>query len=364
MTRFIAFAFAGMLVGCQNGAAERFNAFPATGIASGTAFCSAWAVAQCGWLQRCAPASHAGDERNGGCAAAQERTCLVAHARALAAEELGQARVNGRVAQACVNRWGVRQCGDPEPQVCDGVWLGLGPAMTACTVDEQCVPGLLCSAACGRCAAPGTFGCAGDSDCAPGDRCAGTACVLARLMGERCEDAPSQCADGLVCVGIPGLMACAAPVVEGASCADDLCAEGLVCANTDSGQWCRRWAEAGEACGNVACRGDNTALWCNAGVCSPVNVVMTGEACGQGGAVCSSADRCAGGVCVARARAGGACDADETCFQARCEDGVCVSPSVSGEACTDRCEGLACRAGRCSLAACVPGPVFRDAGVP
>ena len=159
-----------------------------------------------------------------------------------------------------------------------------------CEVELDCQIGL-------RCVEPEGV-CAGDSD-----------------LDGRCNDAPEgrRCVEGLYCLEVDGVGACAAPVDEGDACDPERCAAGLACRDG--------------VCGAPIARGEPCEPRAGAAVCVEDAYCRADE---EGGGVCSDFQD-VGEPCDDEPF-GVRCAPDQSCeFQEGVPIGVCRSDCVSAE---------------------------------
>jgi hypothetical protein len=212
-----------------------------------------------------------------------------------------------------------------------GVCVGTAPK--SCTAIDQCHDTGTCNRATGQCTTPAkTDGVACDDGdaCTRSDSCKGGACVGSNPVV--CEPA-SQCHDAGTCNTSTGI--CSQPLkLDGANCDDgdactltDLCVAG-VCSGS----------EPVECVAADQCRLGGT---CNpaTGTCSDP-FEPDGTPCSDGN-LCTSADQCMGGFCVAGAPV--VIDDGNVCTNDSCNpnSGVAHVPREVGTSCSDgnRCNG-------------------------
>ena len=317
------------------------------------AYCEAWSPMHCD-----VPWSAVGDVQI--CAWQRLRD---AGRRRIDAIDEGAVRVDEEALRSCLD--GMR-CGEPEPEACAAITVGLTPLDGPCEDDVVCAPGLFCerSGGCGRCTPRRALGetCRRATECVASVE--GMPVVCDRLTP---EDLLGTCrAYRELDAMVPPGESCARIDVDPTHVEVPRCRAGLDCAADAMGEpFCRaEGGGLGSGCTVDSTCGEN--LVCEAGAC------VTGSVASEIDAPCNEVpewgplhrcDRRQNLVCVDRRcrsisnRNGGdcgfgghgVCGAGLVCGGTRCmvpsvrDDGVgCV---VDGD----------CRSGRCGLShRCVP----------
>jgi hypothetical protein len=213
------------------------------------------------------------------------------------------------------------------------------------------------------CTPPAGAGATGTA-CGASAQCASTFCAVAEYqvcgtcqplpaVGAPCQVA-DDCGRDLACATPTGATSgtCAAYVASGDMCLSGVnpCASGLACVGDDTTAMTTGTCQATEAALGAACDGSRkTAPNCEAGLglvciptakgssigtCQNIQLVAPAATCGDLGAapITGFADCEAGGVCVAAAADGAACDSDPTKGPPCLAPAKCVPASATGTA--------------------------------
>lgn len=203
--------------------------------------------------------------------------------------------------------------------------------------------------------------CEGTAQCEGNLRCVEGTCALPVAEGGACTW-QEACSEGLVCTAAG---TCEAKLTEGSACDDDSgvnqCRDGLFCVEGR----CRDLPAAGELCwprraGPERCQ---EGLRCVADVCRAPSA--DGARC-EVTMECAAGSRCHEGTCHPIATARGACDATTLCPLGRgCVGGRCAPLPSVGEPCAEAgCLRGTCIDGRCANlpagTACTPSEQLLD----
>lgn len=279
---------------------------------------------------------------------------------------------DGLKARSCVSAVASGGCSvldNDLPAVCREALSGTVPTGGECDIDAECsglarcqIDGSTCPGTCAPLSSAGVA-CTRNDDCALGLICSSATshCATPAAEGEQCEGGSAeQCASGLLCIGssdekkVAGKCATAAQALtqkEGESCSLDegpWCVQGLACvvdSVTPATYTCHDIAAAGGTCGIALPSECPTGQYCplNFGDlvlgkltanCAPLPIA--GEACGPalaisrcaGNLVCNATTDASKPVCVERRELGQSCTSDELCISVHCVAGACVPASV------------------------------------
>jgi hypothetical protein len=283
-----------------------------------------------------------------------------------------KASYDGLKAQSCVSAVASGGCGvldNDLPSVCRDALSGTLATGGECDIDAECsglsrcqIDGNTCPGKCAPLSSAGVA-CTQDDDCALGLICSTAThhCAAPAAEGEPCEGGSAeQCAAGLLCIGssedkkVAGRCETPAQALtqrEGENCNLDegpWCAQGLACvieAVTPVSYKCHAIAAAGGTCG-IAVPGE-----CPTGQYCPLDfgelvlgkltascaaLPVAGEACGPalalsrcaGNLVCDTTTNVAKPTCIERRALGQSCTSDALCVSVHCVAGACVPASV------------------------------------
>ncbi len=283
-----------------------------------------------------------------------------------------KANYDGLKAQSCVSAVANGGCGvldNDLPAVCREALSGTVASGGECDIDAECsglsrcqIDGNTCPGKCAPLSSAGVA-CTRNDDCALGLICSNAThhCAAPAAEGEPCDGGSAeQCASGLLCIGssddkkLAGQCATPARALTqqaGETCSLDAgpwCAQGLACVIegvSPASYACHPTAAAGGTCG-IAVPSE-----CPAGQYCPLDfgdlllgklsasctaLPMAGEACGPalalsrcaGDLVCDTTTNAAKPVCVERRVLGQSCTSDALCVSVHCVDGACVPASV------------------------------------
>lgn len=272
------------------------------------------------------------------------------------AVDAGRVKYNGVQAQKCLDEVAAAGCeflSEREPESCKLALQGTVEAGGECELDAECEGDQYCDVAdaCpGTCKALEQAGglCRGSSDCVSGLKCndATGRCVAPPGEGEACKGGEPDCSDGYFCLGDAANMPGECVSLEqafGGKVGDDcgtqtgLCATDLVCEITAIDPprgTCGEKVGAGDTCPVAfpdACPADEYCAEINLltleGTCT--SKPKAGEPCGMnlGGAaeICAPYTRCDSGTCRELAHLGESCTANSTCYSDHCFEGACVA---------------------------------------
>jgi hypothetical protein len=253
-------------------------------------------------------------------------TCVAATSidlgQLFAAVKAGKTTYNGAAAATCLAASNLAQVACaltaqqavPSDPSCAQVFTGRLPQEATCSAANDCLSN--------NCI---LTGCSGTPPCCTGT-CAPPALSPVPVGGD-CSAAFATCVTGAYCQVSTAI--CVSYVTAGQPCDVSLvCAGGLVCGLGDgSGQVCFPYPAEGESCGYRPC--DQLGDYCDVtSICSPK--IPLGGAC-PNGAGCVDYATCdpQSAICVARGKAGEACDVGNFGYclgSLQCTAGICTLP--------------------------------------
>jgi hypothetical protein len=322
-----------------------------------------YAAASCTAYERCAGADLVKLFLNGvDCTTLTERRILNGTFPMIQSKiDGGTVHYDGAKASACINAIAARTCAtfnDRDPPECLAAIDGTVDLGGDCTLDDECKGIAFCQSTTNTC--PGTctsllvagMACSKNDHCAAGLVCSEETklCVAPTGVDQPCEYGKPPCAAGLVCLGkddnakTPGTCKASAQAFaadDGAACdaaKGQMCKTGLSCAAisltlvpwTITYQCVKAGSYAvGAACKPAwpeACTAGNYCKVSNAltfdGTCAPRPQV--GEACDdKKGPPCRTGAVCVANKCQDFAANGVSCTGDAMCYSENCASGAC-----------------------------------------